>query len=430
MKRLSVLGLIGALATLLAGCPIYDDKGGDYGSYGGCADNGGPCMGGGPATSSGNPGGTCSDPSGCGANETCGQDGQCHPGDCTFWGCAAGYRCAIDANHGASCVPGTGSGGAGQGGSGLAGQGGAAQGGGGHGGGALGGAGHGGGAGAQGGAGQGGAAQGGAGQGGAAQGPVYCGNPSDCGAGLVCAPDGTCKAGDCTKLGCVYGYQCDGPSKTCKAINPLTCASDGDCAAQGAGYACVSGVCTSPSDQCWDQGQCGGEKCAAGKCTAGCTTDADCTGAFKCNVALGICSVPKQPCAITNDCGSASLVCVGGACVGRSNQGACSAPGTVWVENGCLPDQKASFTCQVDGAQDACVAGSICLHHACYICCEQDAAVCANLPSIPDCKSVTTSSGAHMVCGSSQNLGSDCDLTASPPKTCSQGKVCIDGYCK
>lgn len=261
--------------------------------------------------------------------------------------------------------------------------------------------------------------------------PVYCGNPGDCGQGLVCAPDGTCKAGDCIKLGCVYGFQCDGPSKTCEAINPATCGADADCAAQGAGFACVDGLCTSPADQCWDQGQCPvGDKCAAGKCVKKCANDAECGGGFGCEVSLGICSAITQPCALTNDCASAALVCVGGACIGRSNQGSCADAGTVWVENGCLPDQKATFNCSGDGIKDSCAAGSICLHHGCYISCEANPAICANVPGLSLCKSVTTASGVHPVCGSSQNLGSDCDPTANPPKTCDQGKVCIDGYCK
>lgn len=38
--------------------------------------------------------GLCDEPGDCGVNETCSEDGQCEIGDCTFWGCVAGYRCA------------------------------------------------------------------------------------------------------------------------------------------------------------------------------------------------------------------------------------------------------------------------------------------------------------------------------------------------
>lgn len=36
---------------------------------------------------------TCSDPAQCEVGETCGEQGYCLPGDCTFWGCVEGFRC-------------------------------------------------------------------------------------------------------------------------------------------------------------------------------------------------------------------------------------------------------------------------------------------------------------------------------------------------
>jgi hypothetical protein len=39
---------------------------------------------------------------------------------------------------------------------------------------------------------------------------------------------------------------------------------------------------------------------------------------------------------------------------------------------------------------------------------------------------VATFSGEHQVCGSSDNLGGDCD----PETPCSEGKICIDGFCR
>ena len=56
--------------------------------------------------------------------------------------------------------------------------------------------------------------------------------------------------------------------------------------------------------------------------------------------------------------------------------------------------------------------GSICLHHNCYLSCEPpNAGVCSGLPSFNICKTVTTVSGPHQVCGSDTNLGSECDPT-------------------
>ena len=96
----------------------------------------------------------------------------------------------------------------------------------------------------------------------------------------------------------------------------------------------------------------------------------------------------------------------------------------------------ANFFCDKDGTkdgtQDLCASGSICLHHNCYISCTgaTDTTSCTKADKFPICKSVTTSSGAHFVCGSNTSLGSECDPTATPPKTCATGKVCIDGFCK
>ena len=142
MKRLYLLGFVGLLSSILAGCPIFPDNHGDSS----CGP--GDCT-------SGNPDpGACSGPADCGNNETCGQDGKCHSGDCTLWGCNSGFTCVVDPDtHTASCQPG-GAGGAGGSGSGSA--------------------------------------SGGAG---GASNVVYCATPKDCSASETCAPDTTCHTG-------------------------------------------------------------------------------------------------------------------------------------------------------------------------------------------------------------------------------------------
>jgi hypothetical protein len=192
----------------------------------------------------------------------------------------------------------------------------------------------------------------------------------------------------------------------------------------------VSGLCTAPADQCFDQTQCAaGDKCAAGKCTPSCVGNGDCPAdsGYNCSAGIGLCISPVKGCTITNDCGAPNLVCVDGACVQRSTGASCP-PGDVWVQNGCIPDQKATFVCTTDGVKDVCAQGSLCLHHSCYISCEPPASpnACDNLGSFNQCKSVSSSSGAHSVCGSNQNLGSEC----APDKACAAGKLCIDGFCK
>ena len=385
MKRLSLLGFFGLLASILAGCPLYSGDGSDPH---GC--RGDECR---------TPG--CTSSRDCGVNETCGADAECHSGDCTHWGCVAGQTCVVDPKSAtATCEP-NGSGGGGSGGAGGAG-------------GATGGA---------------GGATGGAG---GATPVVYCGNPADCSAGEICGAEGTCAPGPCgATVACIYGFTCAADG-TCQSPTLNACVSDADCSS---GDLCIAasdgkgGVCTAPANQCFDSSQCAlGQACLAGKCTLTCASDADCGAGFACDVALGVCSNPVKACTITNDCGSAAVVCVGGACVPRSDGPICANVGDVWASNGCIADQGASFTCQLDGKQDACAAGSICLHHSCWISCDAPSeAACDNLPALNSCNAATSTSGTYNVCGG-QQLGNECDPTAG--LACSGGKVCIDGFCK
>jgi hypothetical protein len=230
--------------------------------------------------------------------------------------------------------------------------------------------------------------------------------------------------------GCIFGYMC-GSNGTCQGA-PNACDKDGDCMA---GYVCVAGpkgggLCTQPSDQCFDQSQCdAGDKCVAGKCTKACTSNANCRDGYACDTTLGICDKPVQSCTVTNDCGGPDVVCVGGACVPRAKNGSCSNPGYVWTENGCIPNQAPTFTCVMDGVQDACAVGSICLHHSCWISCDMpNQNVCTNQPTLNTCKPVADGSSTFNVCGTSTNLGGQCDPTAG--MMCTGGKVCIDGFCK
>jgi hypothetical protein len=377
MKRLLQFGLLGAIASVLAGCPIWDD--GHHAGTTGCF--GDDCF---------QPQPDCTDSSQCGLNATCGEDQECHPGDCTFWGCASG-ECVVQPNGTATC-DGDGSGGSGA------------------------------------------AGSGGSGGTGGGSDVIWCGNPNDCSDGETCSPDGTCQAGACDAVGCIYGYTCDTAvtPAACTPTNPATCGADADCAAAGTGFKCVSGLCTQPSGLCFDQGQCDdGAKCADGKCIAGCNEASDCGGGYDCNIELGICSTPTDACTITNDCGGPDAVCVNGACVPRADleDGSCEGGG-VWSLNGCITDQSPTFTCTVDGVQDACASGSLCLHRSCYISCvAPNENVCTNLPTLNVCKGVTTVSGAHQVCGSEESLGGECDPQAA--LACpTAGAICLDGYCK
>ena len=99
MKRFSLLGLLAVSMGLLTGCPIFEETTGGWNGTGG----------GGGTTSTGTPEpGSCKTPADClGANETCGEDGFCHIGDCTIWGCVVPYICRIDPDMKAKCVEGS-----------------------------------------------------------------------------------------------------------------------------------------------------------------------------------------------------------------------------------------------------------------------------------------------------------------------------------
>jgi len=410
MKRLSLLGCFGLLASVLAGCPIFS---GD--AHNNCYELGdcGTWTTGGSGTYQ-----ECWSPGDCAENETCGPDGMCHSGDCTFSGCIAGYTCVTDPDtYLASCVLDGGSGGSGgsipTGGSGGPSTGGS----GGSGGTSTGGS--------------GGTATGGTG---GAPAVVYCGKPADCASDQLCAPDGTCQAGPCDNATnpCIYGFECTNGG-TCVSPTAHACDNDTNCAS---GYICIAGtdnvggVCTPPADQCFDQSQCGAdEKCVNGKCTLSCISQTDCRDGLACDLTLGICSIVVKTCTITNDCGGPDTVCVAGNCVPRSPDGSCGG-GDVWAENGCIPNQGATFTCQLDGQQDVCLEGSICLHHSCYISCDApNGTACQAQPTLNVCKPVEDGSATYNVCGTDQNLGNECGAGA-PVAACSGGKVCIDGFCK
>jgi hypothetical protein len=363
---------LGLAALGLGGCPLWSDDDHDDGCWGDCCN--------GECNVGGNNNGNCNNQGDCNSDEVCGSDNQCHVGDCQTWGCTGDEVCLTDIDGFSSCVGPNGSGGDGAGGSGPE--------------------------------------------------PIYCGNPDDCSLAEHCGPDDTCQPDDCSAEGCIFGFMCDvdQPIPTCVPENPAACGADLDCLDDGLGYLCVSGVCTPPADQCFDQTQCdSGSVCADGKCTPSCAGGESCNESYTCTSGVDLCTTPATQCNITNDCGGPSLVCVDGACVPRADDGVCPA-GLVWVENGCIPNQSAFFVCTVDGEQDVCASGSVCLHHSCYISCETpNETACAGLPDFNECKTVTTTSGDHDVCGSDSNLGNECDPTAGLP--CGPGEICVDGFC-
>lgn len=274
--------------------------------------------------------------------------------------------------------------------------------------------------------------------------------PSDCRSKeLICTSTQSCKlvggayscvdnpVNDCSKTGCIPGYECKtltNGTKRCESTDPKACVADDTCQSkQEAGSLCLGGHCTAPKDLCSDSSQCAsGTACADGRCVPKCSTN--CAPGYSCESKTGLCTPDRGVCTTDAECGS-NFTCVNSGCVEKcAVNGACS-QGRVCVAGGCVVDDRPNFYCDKDGTkdgtQDTCATGSICLHHNCYVKCVDgnDTTTCAKT-QFPVCKSVTTSSGTNHVCGSSTSFGTECDPTTTPPKICSTGKICFDGFCK
>jgi hypothetical protein len=260
---------------------------------------------------------------------------------------------------------------------------------------------------------------------------VFCGNPNDCAADETCSTDGRCHRGNCSMIACINQYQCaitaSGPA--CVRGAAKGCGADRQCFAN---ERCVDGTCTAVTELCTDRAQCGaGKACADGRCVATCTADGQCAPGFLCRTALGICGATAETCLHTSDCGGQDRVCVDSACVPRCAAiGVCGA-GTgagVCVDNGCVPSATVVSECERQGTSTGCSAGGICLHHHCYASCAQDAGGCIAQSSAPVCKMITVAGASYAVCGTIETLGADCDPSAG--RACTDGKICVDGYCR
>lgn len=269
--------------------------------------------------------------------------------------------------------------------------------------------------------------------------PTSCSQPGDCPSGQNCGTDDKCHAGDCSNSGCPSGFQCKLAGGTLQCVGTGTndggaftgCTSDSSCTSLGAGAKCLDGACVAPADQCSDATQCpNSEQCVQGVCTPSCTTDKPCPIGYACDTNKGVCSSNPTPCTDGGSACSSTTTCVDQHCVTPCGAGNTCSTGLICVDGGCIPDQKPQFICAADGAGSDCAPGSICLHHSCYIGCSADAGAtaCQNADKFNVCKAVMTSSGSYQVCGSSSNLGTECDPTQA--KNCVNPLICVDGFCR
>ena len=268
-------------------------------------------------------------------------------------------------------------------------------------------------------------------------GDTACTKPSDCTTGN-CGADNKCHAGDCSTTGCPATFVCRlgsgaGGVPACVPIGgdggggTSSCQSDDDCPTP-AGSKCLTGACVPPQDQCVDATQCpAAAQCVDGACTPSCSANKPCPTGYACDTAKGVCTGNPAPCTSSAQC-TARKACVQEHCVDPCGPGGTCAAGLKCIDGGCTPDQRPGFTCTTDGAQDSCQQGSICLRHSCIGCDPEATDACKNADTFNQCKAVTTSSGTYNVCGSTNNLGTECDPTQS--RNCASPLICVDGYCK
>ncbi len=269
-----------------------------------------------------------------------------------------------------------------------------------------------------------------------------CTNSNECGSGYTCGSDGQCDPGDCTVTGCSTGFTCKINNGNASCVANTTgdggndsgpgpysgCFADTDCASSGLGSKCLNATCVTPPNQCADETQCAAnEQCVQGACTPSCSGTVACPTGYSCDLNVGVCTGNPNACSVpAGVCGS-NGICIEGHCDTKCGPNNSCGNGLVCVNGGCMPNEKPNFLCNVEGTQDACASGSICIRHDCYISCQTNANACATADQFNLCKTVTTQSGSYQVCGSSTNLGSDCDPTIG--KNCPSNGVCIDGYC-
>lgn len=272
-----------------------------------------------------------------------------------------------------------------------------------------------------------------------------CSGPEDCFVGETCSAAGTCTTASCSQVGCVSGYECvvqDGRASCVPEGSSSGGSSSGgpqpecydatDCPV--AGSKCLNNECVKPGEQCVDSSQCNaGARCVDGVCTAQCAKDTDCPIGYACDEAHGLCTENPQPCSEQVPCPTGAT-CVGDRCVQECSTDDQCPRGLVCRLGGCVVDPVPSFVCAVtgelgDGTEGKCASGSICLRGSCYIACDPNVTdSCRAADEFNVCKPVSTGGQTYSVCGSDDNLGTECDAANGNP-CAGATEICVDGYC-
>jgi len=203
--------------------------------------------------------------------------------------------------------------------------------------------------------------------------------------------------------------------------------ADSQCANTGA--KCVDGLCTQQDQLCSDGTQClaSGETCVDGLCLPTCSGSVACPAGYACDFNRDVVQRKPAPCTSSATCTGGS-VCVESHCAapcGAVDSGAqcASGPGVRQRRVHPGPAGAVHLLDRRDGRALSRATGT-CVHGDCYVACP-DGGGCSG--DAPVCKQVPGNKGIYAVCGTSSDLGSECNPAVG--SYCSAG-LCIDGYCK
>ena len=268
-----------------------------------------------------------------------------------------------------------------------------------------------------------------------------CTKPSDCPSGSSCGADNKCHTGDCSTSGCPSTFVCKlartaprparRSSATPAARRPA--ARTTATARPLAGSKCLSGTCvrTPPISARTPRSARPARSASQGAVHALLQhqpSPAPPGTPATTRRASARATRPRAPARAQCNGGN---VCVQEHCVAPCGAGATCPSGLVCIDGGCTPDEQPVFTCATDGVAGQVPGGQPLPPPQLLHLVRQQTAVpdsCKSADQFNVCKSVTTSSGPHSVCGSTTNLGTDCDPTQA--KNCASPLVCIDGFCR
>ena len=244
-----------------------------------------------------------------------------------------------------------------------------------------------------------------------------CAAPAECQGGACVLPAGRCaRSGDCA------------PGQVCAAgdVCAKACAAATEC---GANEACVAGACTVVlQGTCTRPSDCpSGETCGpGGRCVSACGVDADCAAPALCQ--SGACVLPTGRCLRDGDCAQGLVCAAGNVCAVRCTTAATCAANEACLGGACTAASSGTCTRTAD-----CPAAQACIQGRCAAACVADkectpGTVCLNqvcVPISPECFANSDCQGGE-ACAPSGLCVASCTTVA---QCAASGEACSNGAC-